>query len=221
MKEVKIGNQIWMAENLNVDTFRNGDPIPYAQTLEEWKKYNKAGKPAWTYYDNDPKYEAIYGKLYNWNAVDDPRGLAPEGWYIPDHKGWEQLAEILGNDECVGTKLKSVIGWEDDGYGTDEVGFSGLPGGYYFFNGKIDAIENSAIWWSSTENSPTTVWVYSLYKADGKLSVYDDDKRNGFSVRCLKSNPPENIVRSASYVKSSSSKSLLGLIFPILFGAGE
>ena len=85
MKEVKIGDQIWMVENLNVDKFRNGDIIPEAKTNEEWKKANENKQPAWCYYGNDLTYGEKYGKLYNWYAVTDQRGLAPEG-YLDEKK---------------------------------------------------------------------------------------------------------------------------------------
>ena len=81
--DVKIGNQIWMVKNLNVETFRNGDHIHEAKTLEEWKIAGENQKPAFCYYNNDPKNGTIYGKLYNWYAVNDPRGLAPAGYHIP------------------------------------------------------------------------------------------------------------------------------------------
>lgn len=74
MEEVKIGDQIWMTRNLNVDKFCNGDPIPETKTNEEWIKAGENGKPAWCYYDNDPANGEKYGKLYNWYAVNDPRG---------------------------------------------------------------------------------------------------------------------------------------------------
>jgi uncharacterized protein (TIGR02145 family) len=109
-KSVKIGTQTWMAENLNVSTFRNGDPIPEAKTDEEWKKAGKEGKPAWCYYDNDPKNGAKYGKLYNWYAVIDPRGLAPAGWHIPSDAEWTTLGDQLGSDP--GKKMKSTSGWD-------------------------------------------------------------------------------------------------------------
>jgi hypothetical protein len=83
-KSVTIGTQVWMKENLNVSTFRNGEPIPEAKTAEEWKAAGAAKQPAWCYYDNDPKNGAKYGKLYNWYAVNDPRGLVPVGWHVPD-----------------------------------------------------------------------------------------------------------------------------------------
>jgi len=86
--EVTIGNQVWMSQNLNVDKFRNGDPIPHAETREEWEKAGENRHPAWCYYDNDSANADKYGKLYNWYAVNDPRGLAPEGWKIPSHEDW-------------------------------------------------------------------------------------------------------------------------------------
>jgi uncharacterized protein (TIGR02145 family) len=109
-KSVKIGTQTWMTENLNVSTFRNGDPIPEAKTNEEWEKAGKEGKPAWCYYKNDPKNGAKYGKLYNWYAVNDPRGLAPVGWHIPTDAEWITLENQLGED--AGKKIKSTSGWD-------------------------------------------------------------------------------------------------------------
>lgn len=109
-KSVKIGTQIWMTENLNVSTFRNGEPIPEAKTDEEWKAAGTQGKPAWCYYDNDSKNGAKYGKLYNWYAVNDPRGLAPEGWHVPNDEEWETLENYLGDDAS--KKMKSTSGWD-------------------------------------------------------------------------------------------------------------
>jgi hypothetical protein len=91
IKEMKIGNQIWMAENLNVDKFRNGDLIPEAKTDEEWITADENNQPAWCYINNDPATANNFGKLYNWPAVADPRGLAPEGWHIPNDMEWEKL----------------------------------------------------------------------------------------------------------------------------------
>lgn len=94
--EVAINNQVWMTENLNVDKFRNGDPILHAVTDEEWKKAGENGEPAWCYYDNDPVNGEKYGKLYNWYAVNDPRRLAPEGWKIPSDEDWTTLTDLFG-----------------------------------------------------------------------------------------------------------------------------
>ena len=105
-----IGTQVWMTKNLDVSTFRNGDPILQAKTDEEWEKAGENKQPAWCYYENDPANGAKYGKLYNWYAVIDSRGLAPVGYHIPSHEEWLKLYyDYLGLD--AGTKMKSKSGW--------------------------------------------------------------------------------------------------------------
>ena len=108
---VTIGNQVWMTKNLDISTFRNGDTIPEAKTNEEWKKAGENKQPAWCYYDNDPANGAKYGKLYNWYAVNDPRGLAPIGYHIPSDAEWTKLTDFLGGESVAGTKMKSKSGW--------------------------------------------------------------------------------------------------------------
>src|SRR5258705_4009172 len=95
---VKIGAQEWMAENLDVSKFRNGDPIPEAKTSHEWWQAGQNGKPAWCYYNNDPVMGRLYGKLYNWYAVNDPRGIPPAGWHVPGDPEWTRLTNYLGGD---------------------------------------------------------------------------------------------------------------------------
>ncbi len=150
--EVTIGTQVWMTKNLNVDTFRNGDPIPEAKTDEEWKKARDNKEPAWCYYDNDPANGAKYGKLYNWYAVNDTRGLAPEGWKVPSDEDWSRLTDFLGGDSIAGIKMKSTDFWvsingESDN-GTNESGFSALPGGYRPTNGTFNFRRSDGVWWS-------------------------------------------------------------------------
>jgi len=106
-KSVKIGTQVWMTKNLDVSVFRNGDTIPEAKTNIEWIKAGDNQQPAWCYYDNDPANGAKYGKLYNWYAVNDSRGLAPTGWHVPSDAEWTQLKDFLGGIEVAGTKMKS------------------------------------------------------------------------------------------------------------------
>ena len=108
-QNVTIGTQVWMTKNLNVSTFRNGDPIPQAKTNEEWEKAGDNKLPAWCYYENDPANGAKYGKLYNWYAVSDSRGLAPVGYHIPSDAEWTKLENFLGSD--AGTKMKTKSGW--------------------------------------------------------------------------------------------------------------
>jgi len=182
-KSVKIGIQTWMSVNLNVSTFRNGDPIPQAKTDEEWKKAGDNEQPAWCYYDNDPANGAKYGKLYNWYAVNDKRGLAPVGYHVPSDAEWTKLENYLGDD--AGKQMKSTSGWEDNN-GTNSTGFSGLPGGLRDHVGSFDGIGGDGGWWSSTEDSTYVAWFRFLYYDDGDVYRYDDGKRSGYSVRCLR-----------------------------------
>lgn len=110
---VTIGTQVWATKNLNVTTFRNGDPIPQAKTDAEWKAAGENKQPAWCYYDNNAANGAKYGILYNWYAVNDPRGLAPEGFHIPTDSEWDTLVSFLGGEDVARKKMKSAIGWEN------------------------------------------------------------------------------------------------------------
>jgi uncharacterized protein (TIGR02145 family) len=187
IEEVKIGKQIWMAKNLDVTHFRNGDPIPEAKTDKEWVKAGKEKQPAWCYYNNDAENGKKYGKLYNWYAVKDSRGLAPSGYHIPTDKEWTQLSDYLGGKDIAGDKMKSTSGWEDNGNGTNRSGFSGLPGGFrYNYDGTFGSVGNLGYWWSSTESSPTYAWSRNLYYNNGNAYRYLYSKRLGFSVRCLR-----------------------------------
>ncbi|MBK7446999.1 MAG: fibrobacter succinogenes major paralogous domain-containing protein [Ignavibacteria bacterium] len=96
-----------MSENLEVSVFRNGDLIPEAQKDSEWKNAGDSGKPAWCHYKNNPANGKKYGKLYNWYAVNDSRGLAPEGWHIPSDTEWTELINYLR--ENAGSKMKMQV----------------------------------------------------------------------------------------------------------------
>ena len=183
---VTIGSQVWMTKNLNVDKFRNGDTIPEAKTEGEWNAYGDAGKAAWCYYENDPKNGAKYGKLYNWYAVNDPRGLAPKGWHIPTDAEWTELTDYLGGIEKAGAKMKSKQGWNENGNGTNSSGFSGFPGGSRHDDGTFDFIGDLGLWWSSTENFTNDAWYRSLCNVLGNVYRNNYNKADGFSVRCLR-----------------------------------
>ena len=184
--EVTIGKQVWMTQNLNVDKFRNGDPIPQAKTDEDWEKAGTDGKPAWCYYDNDPKNGIKYGKLYNWYAVNDSRGLAPAGWHIPTDAEWTILSDYLGGKDAAGTKMKSTIGWAKNGNGTNSSGFSGLQGGNRGYDGAFYNIGYIGNWWSSTENDSNNAWFRNLNYFNGNVYRNNLNKAYGFSVRCLR-----------------------------------
>jgi uncharacterized protein (TIGR02145 family) len=183
---VTIGKQVWTSKNLDVDKFRNGDPIPEVKNEEEWKKAGENKKPAWCYYDNDPANGAKYGKLYNWYAVIDPRGLAPKGFHIPSDVEWIILTDYLGGQSKAGTKMKSTGGWGDDGNCTNSSGFSGVPGGTRNYSGIFDAIGEYAYWWSSTQLDKFNAWYRYLSYNYGFVSSYIGFKGGGFSVRCLR-----------------------------------
>lgn len=127
--EVRIGTQTWMKYNLNVSTFRNGDKIPEAKTKSEWRKASRQKKPVWCYYDNNSQTGNKSGKLYNWYAVSDPRGLAPEGWHIPIEKEWRLLYAFLGEKNGnVAKKLISAEDWGNEKY-EQVTEFHALPTG--------------------------------------------------------------------------------------------
>jgi len=156
ISSVKIGDQEWQMKNLDVDRFRNGDMIPQARTNEEWNSAGKKGKPVWCYNSNDPENGRIYGKLYNWHAVNDARGLAPKGWHIPSDNEWTTLTNYLGGLEVAGGKMKATgtAYWNSPNEGaTNESGFSVLPGGYRYFDGSFNFIRNNAFFWSAAEDA--------------------------------------------------------------------
>jgi len=186
--EVTIGKQVWMTQNLNVDKFRNGDTIPEAKSKGEWSAYDQAGEAAWCYYDNDPENGEKYGKLYNWYAVNDPRGLAPKGWHIPTDTEWTVLTDFLGGSKRAGAKMKSKVGWFDGGNGTNSSGFSGLPGGFRSYDdGKFKDIEKNADWWSSAEGISSNTWDRGLDYDNVNVRRYKDgSKKDGVSLRCLR-----------------------------------
>ena len=181
----KIGSKSWALANLDVVTFRNGDTIPEAGTNEEWVAAGDAGKPAWCYYNNDKEAGKKFGKLYNWYAVNDPRGLAPKGWKIPGVSDWEELAGFLGGPQTAGKKMKSTTGWNDGSNGTNESGFNGLPGGYRKENGIFANTGSIGIWWSSTEGKSLTA--VDLYLSlNFSLILSANPRKRGESVRCIR-----------------------------------
>lgn len=180
-----IGSQIWAEANLNVSTFRNGDTIPEARTNKEWVAAGESGKPAWCYYNNDPSIGKKYGKLYNWFAVNDPRGLAPEGWALSGDADWAKLGSNLGGPGTAGSKLKSTTGWNEGSVGTNDSGFAGFPGGYRVENGIFQNIGSIGIWWSTTENNPLSAIDHYLAQ-NNSLARSSSPKQRGESVRCIK-----------------------------------
>ncbi|TAL70508.1 MAG: hypothetical protein EPN82_02540 [Bacteroidetes bacterium] len=199
---INIFGQIWMKKNLDVDHYRNGDIIPEVKDSVAWSKLTTG---AWCYYNNDPVLGAIYGKLYNWYAVNDPRGLAPTSWHVPSEGEWTELETNIhqywgGYPEQVGGRMKETgtTHWKTPNEGANNVsGFTALPGGFRTFDAGFDTSHYSGIgeigeWWSSTEWQPDR-----FYQAGAHYRVLDNtysnifnngygmDKRLGRSVRCV------------------------------------
>ena len=180
-QDVKIGRQTWTTKNLDVTTYRNGDKIPQVQDANAWAKL-KTG--AWCYYENDTANGTTYGKLYNWYAVKDPRGLAPKGYHIPTNANWTILTDNLGDE--AGTKMKSTSGWYNDGNSTNTSGFAGLPGGRRHDEGNFYDIGDTGGWWSSSESNTYYAWGRFLFGSFGIVQTDGSYKQSGYSVRCIK-----------------------------------
>lgn len=181
---VTICDQTWMKSNLNVSKYKNGDVIPQVQNESEWSNLTTG---AWCYYQNNTSNGPIYGKLYNWYALNDPRGLAPTGWHIPSYQEWMELYNCLGDN--VGGKMKEVgtLHWLTPNTGaTNESGFTGLPNGLRATNGTFSFLGEHGYWWSTTEHSSTEAKTFDLNYNFGQVSLYNVNKISGLSIRCVK-----------------------------------
>ena len=186
-KTIRIGDQVWMAENLKVTHYRNGDAIPNLTSGGDWAN---TSSDAYCAYDNNESYANTYGYLYNWFAVVDKRNIAPEGWHVPTDDEWRELSNYLGSDD--GSKLAGNAdlwyngGLEDNSeFGIS--GFTALPGGYRgYTNGSYSNVGNYGYFWSSTEYYSNNAWHRRLYCNSSDVRRYNYGKRSGFSVRCVR-----------------------------------
>ena len=177
---VVIGNQTWMKSNLNVSKYQDGTPIEQVTTPADWVGLTTG---AWCYYKNDPENGKLYGKLYNWYAVNDKRGLAPTGTSIPTDVEWTTLTKFIGSE--AGEKMKHVD-WSSDLKVANSSGFTALPGGICISNGDFYFIGEYGYWWSSTGRVTNVAWNRSLgYNSTIVCKSYDD-RNYGFAVRCIK-----------------------------------
>jgi uncharacterized protein (TIGR02145 family) len=264
-QDITIGTQTWTSKNLDVSTFRNGEAIPEAKSKEEWSKAGENKTAAFCYYDYDSKNGKVFGKLYNWFAIIDSRGLAPKGYHIPSDAEWTILTDKLGGEGIADKKMKSTTGWgynysggytndipctnckdwsreslegrkscpncldwsreyrdkvpchtcKDSRYlsypkaqckictntrytkvmvpkdsvskgGDNSSGFNALPGGVCFYDGNFCNIPDYGFWWSSSENDTYFAWDRYLNNSYTKVFRNDNNKKCGFSVRCLR-----------------------------------
>lgn len=184
---VKIGDQWWMAENLRVTHYRDGDPIPNVTDGVTWGGLTTG---AYCDYNNDIANVVNYGRLYNWFAVNDSRNIAPAGWHVPSFEEWQTLVDFLGGDQIAGGKIKEAgtTHWTSPNTGaTNESGFTGLPAGYrYIESGYFNHMGLSAFFWSSSESSSTIGCYRALNYDDSAVGRPNVNKSYGFSVRCVR-----------------------------------
>ncbi len=187
-KTVQIGNQVWMAENLKVIHFRDGTAIANVTDNAEWATLTT--EAYCIYNNNDSNAVDMYGALYNWYAIVDGRNIAPEGWHVPTDDEWTELETYLSNNGHSGTEgstLKSSAGWVSGGDGTDDYGFTALPGGYRdHTNGDYASVSLSGYFWSATEGNSNDAWARRLSYSQSSIYRNYYNKRFAFSIRCLR-----------------------------------
>jgi uncharacterized protein (TIGR02145 family) len=182
-KAVKIGNQVWMAENLKTTRYNDGTPITLVSDSAAWAALSAPGR---CYYKNDSlTYKKTFGALYNWLTVGTGK-LCPIGWHVPSDAEWVTLVDYLGGDSVAGGKMKTVGTWEYINVGaTNESGFSALPGGNRELNGHFIPYPCCGFWWSSIDNPPNGLdWELNNQVKSINRNYRDD--RSAFSVRCVK-----------------------------------
>jgi uncharacterized protein (TIGR02145 family) len=183
-KSVIIGTQEWMTENLDVDRFSNGELIVETKENVDWQRMRDEKKPTWCYYLNRKEYEEGYGKLYNWYAVSDPRGLCPKGWHVPTQQEWLTLEKFLG--DSAGSKLKSTSGWNLSP-GNNSSGFNALASEDRWNDGKFGESNGYAVFWTTTSHKENVA--ISLMIIAHKVEITNpnfSNKGSGLSCRCIK-----------------------------------
>ena len=199
---VLIGDQCWFAENLRNENYQNGDPIPTNLSEVAWDITTSGaaavfGDASLSYCTGSPEFNACdeswslneYGRLYNWYAVDDQRGLCPSGWHVPTDGEWTVMTNHLGGESVAGGQMKTDYGWSIGTTGTNSSGFSGLPGGligldYYEYAVYFAGVGYIGYWWSSSPNG-ADAWCRELRGGDPVYRA-DENQSMGFSVRCIK-----------------------------------
>ena len=193
---VAIGDQCWFAENLRNEHYANGDAIPGDLSDGEWANADDTNLGAQAIYSNDESNLANYGRLYNWYAVDDARGLCPSGWHVPTDGEFMTLEMELGMSESEandtgwrgtdqGSQMKSSPGDNPSWNGTNTSGFSGLAGGYRDYNGDFSYGGDYGYFWSASAFG-TVAWLRQLYGGNTAVTRYSYYQRFGFSVRCVR-----------------------------------
>lgn len=194
---VKIGTQVWMAENLKVTKYRNGDLISQVKDNVQWINSTSG---AWCIYGDEPVNAGSYGLLYNWFAVSDKRDLSPKGWRVPTNEDIEILMGFLGGDVVAGGKMRKagMNQWLFPNLGaTNESGFSALPGGYRFNyesnhplrndeGGTFHTLGGNGYWWTAHQSFQLYSWSERLFWGFADVKRDPSYANFGFAVRLIK-----------------------------------
>ena len=195
---VWIGEQCWFAENLRCENYANGEEIEANLSFSDWGSTDGGavavyGQEASCFgyapgIDACDPAEALeeYGRIYNWHAVNDHRGLCPVGWHVSTDEEWTTMVALLGGEDVAGSKLKQTFGWYNDGTGTNTSGFSGLPAGFLdAVDGQVKSAGLNGYWWTSSPISGNAWYRYLFYSADNVFRFFNDPN-NGYSIRCVR-----------------------------------
>lgn len=183
-RTIQIGGQNWMAENLKVSIYRNGETIPNLNSVQ----WSSATSGAWVYYQNNADFECPYGKLYNWFAAADPRNVCPIGWHVPTQSDWLQLEANLGGELLSGGKMKSTgfDHWASPNESaSNESGFSVLPSGVVSSSATSLFLNESAYFWSSTPINVAVASGYFLSYYAGQSYQIESPRNEGYAIRCI------------------------------------
>jgi uncharacterized protein (TIGR02145 family) len=184
-KTIKIGNQVWMAENLRTTKYNDGTPIPLVLDKNAWIILST---PAYCWYNNDTIYKNLVGALYNGYAVNTEK-LCPKGWHISTDSEWSVLIDHLGGETVAGGKLKEsgTKNWSEPNTGaTNETNFNSLPGGTRYSNGLYFSMKNAGSWWTLNKSNPLNGWYRSMNYTSKSVTRNYTDLTNGNSIRCVK-----------------------------------
>jgi uncharacterized protein (TIGR02145 family) len=179
-----------MAENLRTTHYNNGDRIDTTDSVNQYYAYELYPKYQWPV-NGDKRNVSIYGRLYTWLTATDNRNICPMGWHLPSQEEWETLVNYLGGNTKAGAKMKEIgtSHWKSPNTGADNTsGFSGLPSGTQIPYGIFVNFQESTCWWSSTPWDDVNICFTVLYYNSGEVFFYNNDRKEGNSIRCIKDN---------------------------------
>lgn len=188
---IKIGDQVWMAENLKTTLFSNRQAIPEIRANSDWGRpinSPEVVKPGWSYYQNDPANNIFHGKLYNWYAISDTRNCCPEGWKIPSKSDFEKLVNSLGSETEALQKIKKEgTIWPQIDLANNQSGFSAFPSGYRNNGGSFDGLGlNTSFWLSDPVPNANAFYGMAIFSGIESVVWNGYQKEFGLSVRCIK-----------------------------------